>query len=233
MIRPNSGIYVVSMGPVFDKKTVTPIGKLDVENTSQLLATLVLNHKENLDKIINTTSVTYCFSDSDRNHLPDEFRLDGSMNVFGDTKNSLLHIKNIVDRFFPAISCNLIVFANSIGISSGDLNKILDLLSIESEAVVIGRTIKGRVSFIGFNYLNNDLIKEINWSSIEFEILLHKVNKYDNFVYVWDDSLLINSSDDFKLLYSELSKKESLVYCSQQMHEKFTQIFIEYKDLLK
>ena len=99
--------------------------------------------------------------------------------------------------------------------------------------VVIGKTLKGRVSLIGFNYVNNELIKEINWNNIEFENLLHKVTKYDNFVYVWENSLLINSGEDFKLLYSELSKKESLEYCSQQMHEKFTQIFIEYKELLK
>ena len=38
---------------------------------------------------------------------------------------------------------------------------------------------------------------------------------------------------DFKTLYKELSKKESLIYCSQNMHEKFTHLFIEYKELLK
>ena len=147
--------------------------------------------------------------------------------------NSLQNIKNIVDRFFASTSINLIVFANSIGVSSADLRKILDLLTLEADAVVIGKTKRGRVSLIGFNYLNNDLIKEINWGNIEFENLLHKVTKYDNFIYVWENSLLINSGEDFRLLYSELSKKESLEYCSQQMHEKFTHIFIEYKELLK
>jgi hypothetical protein len=233
MTRPNSGIYLVSMRPVFDQNAITPVGKLDADNTSQLFANLILNHKENLDKIINYTSVTYCFSETDKNYLPDELAKNGSMNVFGNTKNSFQNIKNIIDKFFVSTNINLIVFANSIGVSSVDLKKILDLLTLEANAVVIGKTIKGRVSLIGFNYLNNDLIREINWDNIEFENLLRKVNKYDNFVYVWDNSLLINSVEDFKLLYSELSKKESLEYCSQQMHEKFTHIFIEYRELLK
>jgi len=233
MIRPNSGIYLISMRPVFDQNSIIPIGKLDADNTSQLFANLILNHKENLDKIINYTTVTYCFSENDKNYLPDDFTKNGSMKVFGNTKNSLQNIKNIVDRFFASTSINLIVFANSIGVSSADLRKILDLLTLEADAVVIGKTKRGRVSLIGFNYLNNDLIKEINWGNIEFENLLHKVTKYDNFIYVWENSLLINSGEDFKLLYSELSKKESLEYCSQQMHEKFTHIFIEYKELLK
>ena len=99
--------------------------------------------------------------------------------------------------------------------------------------MIIGKSINGGVSFIGFNYLNQDLISAIHWDGLEFENLLHKVNKFDNFVYVWDNSLVVNSGKDFKLLYSELSKKESLEYCSQQMHEKFTHIFIEYKDFLK
>ncbi len=233
MIRPNSGIYLISMRPVFDQNSIIPIGKLDADNTSQLFANLILNHKENLDKIINYTTVTYCFSENDKNYLPDDFTKNGSMKVFGNTKNSLQNIKNIVDKFFASTSINLIVFANSIGVSSADLRKILDLLTLEADAVVIGKTKRGRVSLIGFNYLNNDLIKEINWGNIEFEKLLHKVTKYDNFIYVWENSLLINSGEDFKLLYSELSKKESLEYCSQQMHEKFTHIFIEYKELLK
>lgn len=233
MIRPNSGIYVVSMIPVFNEKSVTPLGKLDADHTSQLYADLILNHTENLDQIVNNTSITYCFDENDRHFLPEEFTKKFQVNIFGSTENPYQNIKNIVDKFFGTASTNLIVFANSIGFSSSELKKILDLLTIESDAVIIGKSINGGVSFIGFNYINQDLIRDINWSGIEFEKLLQKVNKFDNFVYVWENSLVINSFKDFKLLYAELSKKESLEYCSQQMHEKFTHIFIEYKELLK
>lgn len=233
MIRPNSGIYIVSMMPVFDEKSVKPLGKLDENHTSMLYSDLILNHKENLDKIINNTSITYCFDEKDKDYLPEGLKMNGTINIFGDTKNKYQNIKNIVDKHFGSSSINLIVFSNSIGFSSSELRKILDLLTIESDAVIIGKSINSGVSFIGFNYLNQELIGDIHWDGLEFENVLHKVNKFDNFVYVWENSLVVNSGKDFKLLYSELSKRESLEYCSQQMHEKFTHIFIEYKDLLK
>ena len=233
MIRPNSGIYLVSMMPVFDENSINPLSKLDKKHTSQLYADLILNHKENLDKIINNASITYCFDEKDKNRLPSQFKKENTVNIFGDTENSYQNIKNIVDKYFSSASINVLVFANSIGFSASELKRILDLLTIESDAVIIGKSINDGVSFIGFNYLNFDLISDIHWDGMEFENLLHKVNKFDNFVYVWDNSLVVNSGKDFKLLYSELSKKESLEYCSQQMHEKFTYIFIEYKDLLK
>ena len=233
MLRPNSGIYLVSTMPFFDEKSVAPLGKLDEMHTSQLYENLILNHKENLDQIVNNTSITYCFDEQDKNYLPEQLKRDNTVNVFGNTENSYQNIKNIVDKYFSTTSINLLVFSNSIGFSGPEVKRILDLLTIESEAVIIGKSINGGVSFIGFNYLNQDLISAIHWDGLEFENLLHKVNKFDNFVYVWDNSLVVNSGKDFKLLYSELSKKESLEYCSQQMHEKFTHIFIEYKDFLK
>ena len=233
MVRPSSGIYIVSMMPIFDEKSVSPLGELDKNNTSQLYTDLILNHKENLDKIANNTSINYCFDEQDRNYLPDIFRKENAKCIFNNSETPYQHIKNIVDKNFNLASINLIIFANSIGFSSLELKRILDLLTIESDAVIIGKSINDRVSFIGFNNVSQKLINDIHWDGLKFDSLLHKVNKFDNFVYVWENSLVVNSGKDFKLLYSELSKKESLEYCSQQMHEKFTHIFIEYKDILK
>jgi hypothetical protein len=58
------------------------------------------------------------------------------------------------------------------------------------------------------------------------------VCRFDYFVNVLNGSLFIEDINDFKILYRELSKKESLNYCSQNIHEKFTHLFIEYKELL-
>lgn len=233
MIRPNSCIYLVSTFPMLNEESVTPLGKIDRKHTSQLYANLILNHKENLNPIINNTSVIYCFDRNDREHLPAEISNTWQKNISPDSENPYQHIKNIADKHFSSFNNNLIIFSNSIGFSPSDLKKTLDLLTIESEAVIIGKSSNGGVSFIGFNYLNLELIRDIHWNGMEYENLLHKVNKYDNFVYVRENSLVVQSEKDFKSLYAELSKKESLNYCSQQMHEKFTHIFIEYKELLK
>ncbi len=38
--------------------------------------------------------------------------------------------------------------------------------------------------------------------------------------------------NDFKLLFKELAKKESSNYCGEVMHERFTDLFVAYKELL-
>jgi hypothetical protein len=63
--------------------------------------------------------------------------------------------------------------------------------------------------------------------------MLIKAGKEENFVHTLNNFMLIETKDDFIKLYNELSKKESMQYCSQNIHEKFTHLFIEYKELLK
>ena len=128
MIRPNSGIYLVSTMPFFDEKSVTPLGKLDEMYTSLLYENLILNHKENLDQIVNNTSITYSFDEKDRNYLPEQLKKDNTINIFGDTENSYQNIKNIVDKYFSTTSINLLVFANSIGFSGTEVKRILDFV---------------------------------------------------------------------------------------------------------
>ncbi len=221
------------MFPMFNERSVTPLGNIDEKHTAQLYANLFLNQKENLKPLIDYTSVLYGFDGNDREDLPAELSRAGWKNIFPNADDPNQRIKNIADKNFGSFDCNLVIFPNSIGFSASDLKKTLDLLTIESEAVIIGKSINGGVSFIGFNYFNQELIQEVDWSGLIYDSLLRKVNKYDNYVYVRDNSLIVNSERDFKLLYTELSKRESLSYCSQQMHEKFTHIFIEYKELLK
>ena len=55
----------------------------------------------------------------------------------------------------------------------------------------------------------------------------------DYFVNTLSDVISVIDVNDFKKLYTELSLKKSNEYCSQQMHERFTHLFVEYKDLLK
>ena len=44
---------------------------------------------------------------------------------------------------------------------------------------------------------------------------------------------MMNYFIDFKNLYIELSKKESLSYFSRQMNERFNNLIIDYKEIPK
>jgi len=69
-------------------------------------------------------------------------------------------------------------------------------------------------------------------AALEYDKFLLEAGKSDLFLNTLNGFQLIENFSEFKYLYIELSKKESLSYCSQQMHERFTNLFIEYKDLL-
>jgi len=51
--------------------------------------------------------------------------------------------------------------------------------------------------------------------------------------FVLNNFLKIESLKDFKELYSVLSDKKSENFCTGGIHESFTNLFIEYKDLLQ
>ena len=233
MLKPDCCIYLQTFHPVFNKEFIPVFGELDTEHSFQLYSSLVLNHKENFDKISEQFPVIYSFDEKDAEFLPGEFQDIKKNIVFTDTSNPPASVKVLFDKYFPEYDNNMVIYADSIGNSGDELKRVLDLISIDSDAVAIGKSMNGSVSFVGLNNLNLELLQDIHWDDMIYENLLRKVNKYDNFLYVLNDSLTIKTARDFKTLYSELSKKESLKYCSQEMHEKFTHLFIEYKDLLR
>lgn len=233
MVKSNCCIYLQVFHPVFNRDYIPTFGELDEEHSAQLYSALVLNHMENLESISDQCAVIYCFDEKDAGFIPDEFEELEDKIIYTDTSNPLASVKTLFDRHFPEHDNNLVVYADSIGNSGNELKRALDLLSIESDAVAIGKSINGSVSFVGLNNLNLELLQDINWQNMVYERLLKKVSRYDNFIYVLNNSLTIKNAQDFRTLYTELSKKESLNYCSHPMHEKFTHLFIEYKELLR
>lgn len=106
-------------------------------------------------------------------------------------------------------------------------------MSIEDEAIVLGRSINESLSFFGFNSFNKEIFEETDLLDLNYDSFLNRAAKYEHFIHVLDNFMLIKNIEDFKELYYRLSKKESFAYCSQEIHERFTNLFIEYKDLLK
>ena len=76
------------------------------------------------------------------------------------------------------------------------------------------------------------MVDHIFLAERKFGKFLSSISSKDIFIHSLDNILSINDFEDIKKLYIELSKKESLSYCSQKMHESFNDLFIEYKELL-
>jgi hypothetical protein len=233
MNKLNSSIYFFPLHPIFNPAYIPTFESFDTEHSSLLYSALTENYKEIFESFEGKINLVFVFDEKDKDFLPDQFKNEGISLFFGDTGNKTLLLKNLSDKYFNNYTNNLLIFSNSICLSAGDIQQALNLLSINDEAVVIGKTTSGGVTFLGFNSFNTELSDEIDWDNFNYNNFLLYTSKHEHFLHVIDNFLVIRNIDDFKNLYQELSKKESLVYCSQKTHEKFTQLFIEYKDLLK
>lgn len=230
-MRHNSAIYIIALTPHFNKEAVIQFNKFDKEYSSYLHSSLMLNHNELLKNFKSILPVVYFIDEKDKDFLPVEFH--DSKIIFRESGNPNLITNILREKYFSATNKNLIILSNSIGFTSAIIKKIFDLLLVEDNVVVIGKAYNNKVSFIGFNSNQLEIFQGINWCKPDFDSLLAKACKGENYIYVLENFMIMNDAEDFKLLYNELSKKESLSYCSHSMHERFTNLFIEYKDLLK
>jgi hypothetical protein len=182
------------------------------------------------DYLFDSVASVFCFDEKDKNHILPEF--SGSNKIFINLKDKSILLKILSEKYFGRFNDNLIIFVNTISISHKDILRYLDLLNREDESFIIGKSHNRKVSYIGFNIYNPELFNQVEATGLKFDNFLHLVCRFDYFVNVLNGYLFIEDINDFKILYKELSKKESLSYCSQHIHEKFTHLFIEYKELL-
>jgi hypothetical protein len=232
-MKTNSSIYLFSNSPRFNKEAAPDFESFGRDDSLLLYSSLILNHKEILEQLPGAINLISCFDNTDKDFLPEELKKSRFQFIFGDTAEKKELLKIMSDKYFNDSVNNLIILADSIGITCEDIQKAFNLLQIEDEVIVIGKTNNNQIAFIGFNSFNKELFFDITWDNLTYDYLLSKVNKHENLIHVLGNYMLINSIIDFRNLYAELSKKESLAYCSRVIHERFTNLFIEYKELLK
>ena len=107
------------------------------------------------------------------------------------------------------------------------------MLASEENSVVIGKSLTNEIVFSAHNNLSKSEFESFFINVKSFNKHLSEVSRSDNFINVYEKFISLSTFIDFKILYNELSTKDSLEYCTEQMHERFTNLFIEYKDQLK
>ena len=219
--------------PVFNSDIVPKVEHLTGEHTVILYSLLLLNNIENINQSNLKNEIAICLEKNDSNFLTKEFSEKNYNFIFVDKITASESIQKLNGNYFEKFNCNLLLRIETMGISGETYNKIFNLLSVEDEVIVIGKTVKNLVAFIGFNSIKNNFLKSLLKKKYNYDKILKEIAQRDVFVHTLDDFQLISTFDDFKNLYYNLAKKDSLSYCSQEMHERFTNLFIEYKDQLK
>ncbi len=232
MTKSNSCICLFPLSPVFNAESVPVFESMPQPDSSLLLSILYENYVEVLRELQENSKIILCADEKDKNTIPSDLMEIIREVSWINTMELNNEIKIFNERYFKKFQNNIVIFAHSIGISAQDIKKIFSLLEMEDESFFIGRDDE-RIALLGFNSYNDDLMSNIMEDRNHYNDVLIKASKHENFVYTLNKFMLIEAKEDFKRLYSELSKKESLNYCNQEIHEKFTHLFIEYKELLK
>src|SRR5690606_31637844 len=232
MNKANSSLYIICRFPVFNPEKAPSFENFSAEDSVLLYSTLLLNNKEIAESSESFTNYYFCLDENDREFLPDELNNSGSI-IWRSTDDLTEFIMKMSERIFSRFHNNIIITSDSIGTSSTDLKKIFNLLAIEDDALILAKTFNNKISSIGFNRIDQYFIEKVNWHKLDYDSTLNAACRQDANLTVVNYSAMIQDNTEFKKLYHDLSKKESLAYCSPKMHERFTHLFIEYKDLLK
>ena len=227
-----NSIVIISDIPIFNPKKVQSYQKISLDYTIYLNTLLISNWVEIFSEVIDRINVVTLLNSADREFhskylLPEEF------NTAYYESGQLLNIgEKFIHTKINSNSNNLLIFCNSIGLTQEDIFRFFSLLQSDEPSVVIGKSVQNKITFICTSGNYPELIDALFKAKRNFEDYLKLISHRDILIHTLDKILSINDLQDIKKLYIELSKKESLSYCSQKMHESFNDLFIEYKELL-
>jgi len=125
------------------------------------------------------------------------------------------------------------IYSDVMGISSRLLNTSINLLAREENMLILSKSSSNDVCFIAKNKFDEKIFDLMLNKNLSYEEFLASREIDNFFIYTLTGTYRVNNFSSLKLLYSSLSNKESTEYCSQQMHENFTNLFIEYRDYIK
>lgn len=228
-----NAVYIFPERSIFNPELVKNFESFNKEDSLLLHSTLYLNLYNNLiGKELNAE--IYCLLDEqDKEFLPAMLNNSNIKILFEKLNNKKGLFNNLSSNKFSLHKNNLIIFSDIMGINSTDVEKYYRLLNIEDESLLVGRSRDNCVVILGFNNYSDEVFKNLLDVNFNYDELLIKLSSLNYFIHTTQNILRINNLNDFKELYSDLSQKKSIEYCSQQMHEKFTHLFVEYKELLK
>ncbi len=228
-----NAVYIIPQSSFLNPAHINLFENFSKSDSILLRSTLYLNLVENFLNKENKIDFYFYFDENDKEFLSNEFELYKLNPLFNDLKNKSLFFENLSAKEFLTHKNNLIISSDLIGINISELERIINLLNIEDESLLIGKSKDGEIGILGFNNYFPEIFENLIKSDFKFDDFLSRLKSSNHFIHTLNDILLIRNINNFKQLYTELSQKKSIEYCSQEMHERFTHLFIEYKDLLK
>jgi len=228
----NNSIIFIADNTILNPTRTKEYQNLSVNYSVYLNTLLFSNWVELLSTLKSQLGISYFLDKNDEEYLPKYLIPQNSNSIFYNRFN----LANFSQHFGKYTSGNtsktLLLFYNSLGLTQDDIIRVFDLIQSDEPSIVIGKSVRDQIVFICSSGNNQNLIDQIFQAERKYNTYLKSISNKDIFIHTLENFLAINDFEDIKKLYIELSKKESLSYCSQKIHESFNDLFIEYKELL-
>lgn len=229
----SKAIFIFPFYALTDEELYNNLNKFKKEDVQFLTSTLYLNILGNLNGKEDKIDIHCIWDENEKDNLPDELKNNNRKIIFKDLSNKKIIFEKFSSKEFSFYKNNLIVFSDVVDIRPSDYDQYFNLLNIEKDSLVIAKDKENNIAVLGFNNYSEEIIGSLVLSDFNYNNFLSRIKSCEHFIHIVNDVLLVRNIKNFKQLYLELSQKKSIEYCSQQMHERFTHLFVEYKDLLK
>ena len=227
-----NSIIIIAEGSILNPLEIIVYQNLSVNYSVFLNTLLFSNWVEILSEIRNDFEIITFLDDRDKEFLPKYFLPFDTKTIFYNPPQLSDLTENVIKNISTGSLKNMVLFYNSIGIKRNDILRAFNLIQSDEPSMVIGKSSQDKIVFTCTSGVDEDLINPIFEAERIYSKYLNSISSKDLFIHTLDNFLSINDFEDIKKLYIELSKKESLSYCSPKMHESFNDLFIEYKELL-
>jgi hypothetical protein len=232
MAEESFSIVIISDRIVFNQEELQEFENFSAEDTKLLFSTLFFNLLENLSLFNSQQEFLIYLDESDK-----DFFSNGSDYIKANNYKIFYYQKKPDAVFlFDKIKNSknkIIFFADVMGISPSSIKDTFNLLNSDENVIVAGIALDTSLCFIGLNHQTENMQNALQNSQRDYSKLLSLLKTEEHFIHTLNGFLRVKDISSFKDLYNDLSQKKSIEYCSQEMHEKFTHLFVEYKDLLK
>lgn len=225
-------IVVISDRVIFNEEKLSQFENFTIEDTKLLFSSLLFNIIENFNSDNVSFELIAYLTKEDEQQFSDEAEKLNFKNLNTFFYEKFPDVVLLLDKLKNKKQA-IIIYADVMGVSANSIKEVLNLLNSDDNTVVIGISKDSTVCFVGSNHINENLNNAINNSQRDYAKLLSLLKAEEHFIHTLNGFLRVHNKTTFKELYNDLSQKKSIEYCSQEMHEKFTHLFVEYKDLLQ
>lgn len=230
----STNIFFVLPEPIFNKQECRVYPHFTKTDSSFLYVTLLHNLYEIFSSIFIKDDLFLCLNEKDKEIVSaDTLTPFLSSNTFYFNERtftndfcSLFDIRKTDAKNF------IFIHPDFVGLTPNDIMQIMDILLLDDDVLILKKSLHKKIVLFATNKYLNEIPGLIHKKNFVCDSALKKICSLDYQLYKLKNVFSLEQTNDFKELYTMLSRKENYACCSKRMHDRFTHLFIEYKELL-